>query len=201
MKKLFTKKEKQKGFTLLETIVACLVLMIALNAMLTLISSSIFSARYSKNEITAMYLAQEAIDRVRNDRDSMAFLGSNFLTFYGYDGAEGQKCFSVNGCQFNVTDWDISANIIECNAVTGEDNDGCSPLYYNDDALSSNENYYTYSYTGNETETTFRRKISMQTKSVGSDPDVELIVRVTIDWKNGGLPHSRTLTTSLLKWQ
>ena len=101
--------KSNKGFTLIETLVAILILSIAFNAVITLISNSIFSAQYARNQITAMYLAQEAVDHIRNDRDSHAFEKkdlsdwTNFLDHYG--SATNDKCFSRNGgCEFDATD-------------------------------------------------------------------------------------------------
>ncbi len=58
-----------KGFTLVETMVAITVLVVAIAAPLTLSSQSLFSAIYAKDQTTAFYLGQEAIEIVRNQRD------------------------------------------------------------------------------------------------------------------------------------
>jgi len=203
MKKLFTKNYLQKtnqGFTLVETLVAVLILSLALNGILTLITSSIFSARYAKNEITAMYLAQEAIDHIRNDRDTTAFQGPNkswddFLSHYGYniaDPATSTKCFAMNGCQFEATDW-VPTDVKACGQ-------SCDSLYYNDSTSNSNLKYYSYSST-NAKETLFKRKISIQSMSMSLGDHDEIFVTVKVEWQDGNLPRSQTLTTSLLKWQ
>ena len=70
-----TKKGVARGFTLIETMVAISVLVVAITAPLTLASQSLFAAVYAKDQTTAFYLAQEALEIVRNKRDS------NMLSF------------------------------------------------------------------------------------------------------------------------
>ncbi|QSH39327.1 type II secretion system protein [Candidatus Kaiserbacteria bacterium] len=67
----------KRGFTLIETLVAISVLVVAVTGPLTLASQSLFAAVYAKDQTTAFYLAQEAIEMVRNKRDNnlLAFLG------------------------------------------------------------------------------------------------------------------------------
>ncbi|MBI5140302.1 MAG: type II secretion system protein [Candidatus Vogelbacteria bacterium] len=60
---------KNKGFTLLETIVAITILMISIVGPLSLASKGIVYADYVKDEITAYNLAQEAMEAIRNIRD------------------------------------------------------------------------------------------------------------------------------------
>lgn len=75
MNSIFAKKNKisllsQSGFTLIESLVAISILLIAVTGPLTLASKSLAYATYAKDEITGFYLAREAIDAVRNIRDA-----------------------------------------------------------------------------------------------------------------------------------
>ena len=63
-------KKQQYGFTLIETLVAISVLVVAVTGPLTLASQSLFAAVYAKDQTTAFYLAQEAVEMVRNKRDN-----------------------------------------------------------------------------------------------------------------------------------
>lgn len=58
------------GFSLLETMVAISILMITIVGPLSLASKGIVFADYVKDEITGFYLAQEAIEVIRNVRDT-----------------------------------------------------------------------------------------------------------------------------------
>jgi prepilin-type N-terminal cleavage/methylation domain-containing protein len=66
-----TGKQKEKnGFTLIETLVAISLLMLALVAPMTLAAQSLAAAYYSRSQITGFYLAQEGIEVVRSVRDA-----------------------------------------------------------------------------------------------------------------------------------
>lgn len=88
----------KKGFTLVETLVALLILSLVFVSVISLMSSSIFSARYAKNEIKATYIAQEGIDYIRNLRDSIGFLQNDWNTFYS---SIDTDCGHIDGCMIN----------------------------------------------------------------------------------------------------
>ena len=58
------------GFTLIETLVAISLLSIAIVAPMALTAQSLATAYYARDQITAFYLAQEAIEAVRAIRDA-----------------------------------------------------------------------------------------------------------------------------------
>ena len=96
-------KQKNSGFTIIEAMIAVFILTVSIASMLGLTSSSISTAKYTSNEIIANYLLQEAIDSIRNTRDTLVFQGSNnstdwttFLNKYG-DKDSKTMCFSDNG--------------------------------------------------------------------------------------------------------
>jgi prepilin-type N-terminal cleavage/methylation domain-containing protein len=60
----------QAGFTLIETLVAISLLMLALVAPMSLAAQSLAAAYYSRSQITGFYLAQEGIEVVRSVRDA-----------------------------------------------------------------------------------------------------------------------------------
>ncbi len=62
--------KNNKGFSLLETIVAVSILMITIVGPLSLASKGIVYSNYVKDEITGFYLAQEAMESIRNIRDT-----------------------------------------------------------------------------------------------------------------------------------
>lgn len=189
-------KNKISGFTLIETMVAIFVLSTSIISLLALTSSSSNMAKYGNNEITANYLLQEAIDSIRNSRDSIAFqqkeLGggwSNFLLKYG-DSNTKTKCFSSNGC-YVVLDNFNPGDFITGNDVTVCPSSGCPLLKINKDGQNS---FYNYSSSENSI---FKRIIKMELVNV-----YELKVEVRVDWSNtSGSNRSRTMTTYLLDWQ
>jgi prepilin-type N-terminal cleavage/methylation domain-containing protein len=202
-------KTYNKGFTLVETLVAIFILTIALNAFFGIIATSLFSARYAQNEITANYLLQEVVDYVRNDRDTYAFqkIGDvdggwvNFLSKYGYGGGPSlELCFvpfsSNGGCEIEPADTNPLTQVISCSTPTTGDfgTQSCRRLNYDENAV--NKNFYTYKNDG--VPVNFKRQVIM---SVNPGRPDELDIRVTVEWKNGNLVRSRSLQVSLLNWQ
>lgn len=191
------KIQKNNGFTIVEAMVAIFILTISVSSMLGITASSAASARYSNNEITANYLLQEAVDSIRNSRDTIAFQikdgtggWNNFLQRYGYP---LNKCFSQGGCY-------LSMDTFKVGDVTGSDvsNCGSSCPYLKYDDTGGN---LFYNYTGGDT-SEFKRTVNM--KSITPD---EVKVTATLEWTNGDTSNTRstlrtqTLTVYLLNWQ
>ena len=189
--------KNNKGFTLVETMFAVFILTFTIAGLMTVVANSLFAARYARDEITVNYLLQEAIDYIRNDRDTIVFLGggagstdtpwNNFYTKYS-------NCSNTYGCYFDV----LTIILNPLNPSAGPQrcsiSDSCPYLYYDKDATSGS--FYTYD-TNNGVKTNFQRKIIVKQ---AINPD-EIDVTVTVDWKNGGLPVTRSLETSFMKWQ
>jgi type II secretory pathway pseudopilin PulG len=75
MKNLKTKMQRSNttvGFTLIEALVAIAVLMVAITGPMVLAQKSLSSADLSKDQTTASFLAQDAIEDVLNIRDTIA---------------------------------------------------------------------------------------------------------------------------------
>ncbi len=64
MIKFFQQKNKksERGFTLIETLVAVLILSIAITGMMTVLSRGLINIKYAKNKMIATYLAQEGLE-------------------------------------------------------------------------------------------------------------------------------------------
>lgn len=173
------------GFTLIETMVAIFILSMALIALLGVISSNIFYAKYARNEITANYLLQEVIDSIRNERDSAILTDSTggWATFVG-----------------KYTECDNSWCLL--NAKTGEVyqmSDSSDEEMLLNNSLSYDENASDGSFYGiNGTKSNFARRVVVITNPTNPD---ELDVTVTVYWKNGSVTKTRSLSSSLLNWQ
>ncbi|MEK7613646.1 MAG: prepilin-type N-terminal cleavage/methylation domain-containing protein [Patescibacteria group bacterium] len=70
----------QRAFTLIETLVAISILLLSLAAPLSIAAQSLRSAYYARDQITAFYLAQEAVEYVRAVRDQNYLGGIPWLT-------------------------------------------------------------------------------------------------------------------------
>src|ERR1035437_1827222 len=95
--------KKSRGFSLIETLLAVAILMIAITRPLALVQSGLFSANHERNQITATYLAQEALEYIRSLRDANNYRQyGNPLVSWSADSANVplfETCAaSKNGC-------------------------------------------------------------------------------------------------------
>ncbi|MEX0910041.1 MAG: hypothetical protein WDZ75_01970 [Candidatus Paceibacterota bacterium] len=85
-------KRNMRGFTVIEAFVGITILLIGLVGPLMLVNSNLQAGRFSRDQITAYYLAQEAIEMVREERDENFIAGRGWLA--GLD-----DCKNSNGCR------------------------------------------------------------------------------------------------------
>jgi len=196
--------KNNKGFTLVETLFAVLILTFTITGLMTIVANSLFSARYAKDEITANYLLQEVIDYVRNDRDTTVFLkgvGDSWSTLNSHYA----NCLNQGvGCYIDVLTPPANAILKECNS---DQSIGCPFLYYDEtkdqNGVTSPDKNNPFYVSGddsldkrNKVLTNFKRKIVITNPTAD-----EMVVTVTVSWKNGSLPISRSLSTSFMNWQ
>jgi len=67
----FNKKGIKNGFTLVEALVAISILMVAVVTPMTIAQKGLGSANYSKDQMTAAFLAQDALEFIKNQRDEI----------------------------------------------------------------------------------------------------------------------------------
>lgn len=195
----FNKMNNNRGFTLVETMVAVFILTVALVSLLTLTSKSLFAARYARNEMTVNYLSQEAFDFIRNKRDSVAFqesfTGGGWSTFLSQFGYPSSLCFSDEGCYF-----DVNNPSLEIEPCTGSDvsfgSIECPAFNYDSDASGVSKSFYTYEDVG--TKSNFKRRIKME-ESI-ANPGDEVYITVTMEWLNGELVRTQSFNISLTNW-
>lgn len=189
-------KKTTNGFTLVETMVAVFILSFSMLALMTVVSDSLFTARYSRNQITAIYLAQEASDFIRNDRDNYFFIGDpgNWQSFVD----KYSPCFSEDGCYFEVLEalQQEGPIIGQCN-----NNSTGTPIkcpFFNDNQ-EGEEGQPLYSYSNGDQESKFQREIKMVEGN--NENQDEVILTVTVLWKEKTISKETVLETILTKWQ
>lgn len=174
-------KGVSSGFTLIETLVAISLLTIAIVAPISLTAQSLQSAYYARDQITAFYMAQEAIEAIRSVRDGQILqiaqsVNASSINIFGPIPLNDNP-FTIDARQTNS-----SAAITTCNGT-------CPPLQ-TDGTL--------YGYQSGWTPTNFTRTVKAH--FVGSGQD-EIRVTVTVSWQTGAF-QSRTFSISenMYRW-
>jgi len=70
-------KNNNKGFTLVETLVAVSIFTVSILGLISVLASGISDIGYAKKKIAATYLAQEGIEYTRNFRDNSVIFNIN----------------------------------------------------------------------------------------------------------------------------
>jgi prepilin-type N-terminal cleavage/methylation domain-containing protein len=166
------------GFTLIETLVAISLLVVAIAAPMSLAAQSLSSAFYARDQVTAFHLAQEAIEAVRSVRDrnlliSIAGTQTNFLD--GVPNTAGQP--------FTIDTRDNS--MVLCP-------NGICPVLRNDG------NLYGYAITPGWKDTRFTRIVRV-TMVGGSTYEAKIAVEVR--WRSGAFQERNfTINENLYEW-
>lgn len=93
-----TYSNAKSGFTILETLVAVTILMLAIVGPLTVSQKSLVASTYAKDQIIAAYLAQDAMEFLKNARDTQVSAGlfSNWVSTYS------SLCTIANPCSIDT---------------------------------------------------------------------------------------------------
>jgi hypothetical protein len=161
-----------KGFTLMEAIVAIFVITTGLVGVLSLVSQTISASTFSKDKLIAAYLAQEGIEIVRNIRDTnwlQSLSWNNGLGAGEYEAAYQDS--SLTSCP-SICDYDHNLRFLKI--------DG---------------GFYGYPLSG--TETKFKRKIT-----IGAGPIADSMnVKVEVFWQEKGVQHKVEAQENLYNWK
>ncbi len=177
---------KKNGFTLIETLVAIFILTTAIAAALTAAGSGLQSSFYARDQITAFYLGEEAVEYIRNIRDTN-FINrdANWLDHIP------SGCFTSlpNGCRVDA----LNKEFID--TATGQNN---LILHLKKDTVNPENNAYSYDQSAPLSK--FTRTISIQKIDSQTTPQ-EILVTVTMSWGNGSFgTRSFTLQEQLFNW-
>jgi type II secretory pathway pseudopilin PulG len=77
--KKIIKEKTNRGFTVLETLVAVFILVLAITGPMVFAQSGLRTAFLARDQITAFFLAQDAIETIKNIRDDNALKGEDWL--------------------------------------------------------------------------------------------------------------------------
>ena len=186
-----SRKKNNQGQSLMETILAIgLVTSVILGA-LGLGIYSVRVGRYSQNQLLAANLAREALEYVRNVRDSNWLKGQAWNTGL----ITSPDCYNV-GANWCTLDFNASTNTWTTAALAGINIDTCTQAQCE---LKTDLNYYTYTLNPGGNPTGFRRVFQIQPITVlGID---ELQVTVKVKWFEKNSPRYLNLFEVLTDWR
>lgn len=194
-------KTKNRGFTLMETLIAIAVLSLAITGPMVIAQKGIGSAIYARDEVTAFYLAQEAVEYIRNIRDTNRiadYIDPNppHVTDWLWElDSNGANCVDTSGqkCQIDAAAGSPAGSFLSpvpgggLGAVINACSGGvCPPIDFN-----SATNFYGYGSGGTWTPTQFTRTIDIKTLSA-----YEAVVTVTISWQTNVFTPSESFVVA-----
>ena len=172
----------RRGFSLIETLIAVSVLMMAVAGPLSIASRGLISAQFARDQIIAFHLAREATELIRNKRDENILSGQDW--FAGM--TSSPSCLAPNVCNVSPTAENVTFTICSGGA--------CDPL-----SIHTTNGVYDYDSGVNWQESRFTRSVSFET--VPNHADNEIIARVTIEWNTGSLSKEFTITEHFFNWK
>ncbi len=198
MEKTNNKKQiTKKGFTLIETLVAVLLLATAITGPLTIASKGLTATLVAKDQFTAFYLAQDAMEYVRYVRDSNCLSSGGgadgcgvgvWLAGLGSWGGSSWSggCFGASGCYLDSLNDPATNPPIACTTT-------CPVMNYD-----STIKKFTYPPSGVTTPQQFRRTVQITNTTAD-----EAVVTVTVAWTDvAGVTHVPAIVReNLLRWQ
>lgn len=182
-----------RGFTLIETLVAVLMLTLALAGPLTIASKGLLASLVAKDQFIAFYLAQDAVEYVRYLRDSscLANPGSgngcpDTVWLQKLNGC--LTSVNASGCYLDSTE-NSPASVTGCSGT-------CPVLRYN-----STTKIFNYDASSNPVPQRFIRTVTLAPPTSGN-PD-EYIVTVSVSWTDmaGVTRVPITVQENLYRWQ
>ncbi|MEK7635315.1 MAG: type II secretion system protein [Patescibacteria group bacterium] len=179
--------QSKRGFTILESIVAIAVLSLSISGAFSAVQQSLSQTTIAKDEVKAFYLAQEAVEMIRNIRDTNQIVKINsdntrdWLSGITSACPFGRVCsVSAGTSGFTITDCGASFDNNSCPVL----NQDTTTFVYNHDAVSASN-----------VATNFKREI--QFESINPD---EISITVRITWSKGLIDNKFEVKTLLLNW-
>ena len=170
------KKDNKNGFTLVETLVAIAILLLAVAAPLSLATKSLNSSALSKQQIIASFLAQEAMEYIRNVRDENVLKYDDWLK-----NGINLKSECVDGkCQVDAYEKKMKKCLGNCDPLKYDNSTGLFNIAGN----SGDNSPYT------------------QTVEITQINNQEIAVKVTVSWKGtNGADYKVIARENLTNWQ
>ncbi len=196
----------QKGFTLIETLIAISILLIVIVGPMTIAQKGIQSSFYSSDQVTATFLAQEAMEAIREVRDNEALDALRKAENDEFDPEETWDWFASfenecdGGCSFDVTAITDHTEMFKACAAGAPDenedgiNDNCGRIYIDEGTgVDTGTSQYVTSNTG--TPSPFTRTVLVEESPTQDGAKIT----VSVSWTSVAF-GGNTRTVSLQTW-
>jgi prepilin-type N-terminal cleavage/methylation domain-containing protein len=203
---------ENQGFTILETLVAISILVLALTAPLAIVAQALRSSYYARDQVTAYFLAQEAVEFLRNKRDYAGLQSSLAAESWTdlFNDADGDSLINIppstTAKAYLVRsggDYVLERCPTDCPEVS-YDTVPDAPVLYGSDSVTNLSIFTREIIISQPVPAT----LSVDDSILESDPDNppglrELVVNVRVRWRmpDGQLSDGVTIREHLTNWQ
>lgn len=174
-----TQHSAQKGYSLVEVLVAVSILLIALIGPMTIATKGLQSAFYAREQATAIFLAQEGIElfvAIRNDAMIAAINSGNLDTSWDWTtDSRLDECRDSTGCNVVLTGTDGGDTALDQVTIRDCANPTQCRLSYVPSAARAR-----YGFTG--TETPYTRTITLTPTNDGGGESNGIIITSEVRW-------------------
>jgi type II secretory pathway pseudopilin PulG len=173
-------KSKEGGFTILESLVSTFILILVVTATFAATRSALSNSIFAKDQVAAFFLANEAVEYLRNTRDTNIIGGFDWLLGFSQNAAD--PCYFGKACTIDATA--NSGIFTSCSAP------GSCPV------LRRSSGSYLYGYDATWTATNYRREVRLTQVSAN-----EILATVTVTFSKGPISKTVTIKESIFNWQ
>lgn len=152
-------KKNDRGFTILETMVAIFILVLSITGPMVFSQSGLRTSFLARDQITAFFLAQDAIETIKNMRDDNGLDGENWLE-------------DIYACDQNVSDCTVYIDTLSAEPSVRQCSGECPVLKVN----SSGQFGYNFNVGENYEDSRFKRVIHL--KEIVDERELQIVVEV-----------------------
>jgi prepilin-type N-terminal cleavage/methylation domain-containing protein len=175
-----------QGFTLVETLVAIAILMVAIAGPLTIANQALIAALSSRDAMVATYLAQEGMESIKNIKDNDVAQAASGKSFYTNieSGLDLTSTAAPNPLpEYATPDLWNGTYMSPC-----VNDNGCL-LYRDTSADDSPTGYVDFNYTISDSDSNYKPTPFTRYYTVTpTGTSTEFIVTVVVDWTDSAIP-------------
>ncbi len=191
LRKPAPRRREPRAFSIIETLVAIAILLIATTGPMVFAQQSLRAANLARDQVTAFYLAQDAMEFVKHVRDENSLrFGDREAWLEGLENCEGAASDLNEGCQISTPEWSGGSTdnaVAPCGFV-----EGVCPLYEVPAGDGIGKFYGIFNQAGELSR--FSRRVRIMTTEGGNDAMLEteeVRVEVLVTWRTLGIDGER----------